>query len=72
MYGDFSRLTFAPDKHFSAVLSQQGRVTLDSDVNEQALLVQHFLRTLAADVIGPHGGPGQSFAIRLEVESKTI
>ncbi len=72
MYGDFSRLTFAPDKHFSAVLSQQGRVTLDSDANEQALLVQHFLRTLAADIIGPHGGPGQSFAIRLEVESKTI
>ncbi|WP_322755331.1 DUF6519 domain-containing protein [Frankia sp. Cas3] len=72
MYGDFSRLTFAPDKHFSAVLSQQGRVTLDSDVNEQALLVQHFLRTLAADVIGPHGGPEKSFAIKLEMAGNTI
>ncbi|WP_322780277.1 DUF6519 domain-containing protein [Frankia sp. Cas4] len=72
MYGDFSRLTFAPDKHFSAVLSQQGRVTLDSDVNEQALLVQHFLRTLAADIIGPHGGPDQGFTIGLDTGDSAI
>jgi Family of unknown function (DUF6519) len=56
MYGDFSRLTFAPEKHFSAVLVQQGRVMLDADANEQTAVTLHYLRQLAADVIGPYGG----------------
>jgi hypothetical protein len=45
------------------VLMQQGRVQLDADWNEQADILLHYLRTLAADLIGPHGGPGDSFAI---------
>ncbi len=62
MYGDFSRLTFAPEKHFSAVLVQQGRVMLDADANEQTAVTLHYLRRLAADVIGPFGGPGPATA----------
>ena len=57
MKGDFSRDTFDPAKHFTRVLMQQGRVLLDSDWNEQTSLLLHYLRTLAADIIGPHGGP---------------
>ncbi|MFD9567941.1 DUF6519 domain-containing protein [Streptomyces sp. NPDC059994] len=52
MQGDFSRVTFDPDRHFSAVLSQQGRVQLDSEINEQSAILQYYLRTLAADVLG--------------------
>lgn len=64
MQGDFSRLTFDPSRHFSRVLLQQGRVQLDSDWNEQSDIVLHHLRTLAADMIGPHGGPaGDGFRI---------
>ncbi|NDJ78013.1 MAG: hypothetical protein GYB65_17315 [Chloroflexi bacterium] len=63
MTGDFSRRTFDPGKHFSRVLLQQGRVLLDSDWNEQTSILLHFLRTLARDIIGPHGGPGDSFQI---------
>jgi Family of unknown function (DUF6519) len=64
MYGDFSRLTFDSAKHYSAVLIQQGRVLLDSDYNEQAAILLHQLRTTAADLIGPHGGPaGDGFKI---------
>jgi hypothetical protein len=36
---------------------QQGRVQLDADWNEQASITQHYLRTLARDLIGPYGGP---------------
>ena len=36
MKGDFSRLTFRPDQHYSRVLQQQGRPQLDADWNEQA------------------------------------
>ncbi|MGW8375363.1 DUF6519 domain-containing protein [Streptomyces sp. ODS28] len=63
MHGDFSRLTFAPARHYSAVLVQQGRVQLDADANEQSALVNHFLRRLAADLIGPYGGTDDAFKI---------
>ena len=36
MKGDFTRLTFQPEKHYSSVRLQQGRVQLDADWNEQA------------------------------------
>jgi hypothetical protein len=57
MKGDFTRDTFDPLKHFSRVLMQQGRVTLDADHNEQTAILLHCLRTLAKDLIGPFGVP---------------
>ena len=57
--GDVSRDSFDPIKRFSRVLMQQGRVQLDSDWNEQTDILLHYLRSLAADLIGPHGGSGQ-------------
>ena len=57
LYGDYSRLTFAPEKHYSSVLVQQGRVTLDADVNEQTAIIRHWLRQLTLDLVGPHGAP---------------
>ena len=57
MKGDFTRVTFDPIKHFSRVLMQQGRVTLDADSNEQSAILLHYLRNLAKDIIGPYGAP---------------
>ncbi|HSQ24616.1 MAG TPA: DUF6519 domain-containing protein, partial [Pyrinomonadaceae bacterium] len=57
MKGDFTRVTFDPAKHYSRVLMQQGRVQLDADWNEQAAILLHYLQALAADLIGPFGGP---------------
>jgi len=37
---------------------QQGRVQLDADWNEQAAILFHYLRSSAADIIGPFGRPG--------------
>jgi hypothetical protein len=56
MYGDFSRMTFSRAKAYTAVWSQQGRVQLDSDANEQAAIVLDWLRTFAFDFIGAFGG----------------
>src|SRR5215813_2735881 len=56
--GDFSRDSYDPVKRFSRVLMQQGRVQLDADWNEQSDILLHYLRSLAADLIGPHGGSG--------------
>ena len=57
MRGDFTRLPFRPEHHFSGVYQQQGRVQLDSDWNEQLAIEHHVLRTTTADVIGPAGAP---------------
>ncbi|MDR4484422.1 MAG: DUF6519 domain-containing protein [Nitrospirales bacterium] len=71
MKGDFSRNTFDPGKHFSRVLLQQGRVQLDADSNEQTAILLHYLRTLAADLIGPSAGPAGSdgFKIKSSIEN---
>jgi hypothetical protein len=63
MHGDFTRNTFDWRNHFTRVLMQQGRVQLDADWNEQAAILLHYLRALAADVIGPHGGSNGAFQI---------
>ncbi|MBT2369865.1 hypothetical protein J7E88_32490 [Streptomyces sp. ISL-10] len=60
MHADFSRVTFDPARRFSAVLSQQGRVQLDSEINEQSAILLHYLRTLAADLLGPAAYPSDA------------
>jgi len=69
MKGDFSRITFDPANHFSSVLLQQGRVTLDADPNEQASILLHYVRTLARDLIGAYGGPFDNLGFELSVDS---
>src|SRR3954467_13596357 len=63
MNGDFSRDSFDRRHRFSRVLLQQGRVLLDADWNEQTSILLHYIRSLAADLIGPHGGPGDGFRL---------
>lgn len=57
MKGDFSRQTFVPEKHYSAVLLQQGRVQLDADWNESHAIQEHRSEAMARDVIGFSGAP---------------
>ncbi|SOD67368.1 hypothetical protein SAMN06297387_13033 [Streptomyces zhaozhouensis] len=57
MHADLSRITFQPERHYSAVVAQQGRVQLDADVNEQAAIQLHQARTATVDLVGRHAGP---------------
>ena len=50
--------SFDPLKHFSRVLMQQGAVQRDADWNEQAAILQHLVRRLAANVFPDGGGRG--------------
>ena len=72
MKGDFSRNTFDPEKFFTRVLMQQGRVQVDADWNEQVSILLHYMRTLATDLMGPHGGPGVGFKIDKEHPKGTL
>ena len=63
MHGDFSLNPLAYRDNVSRVLYQQGRVQLDSDVNELTETLLRATRALAVDTIGPHGGVDNSFQI---------
>lgn len=57
MKADFSRMTFAGDKHYRRVLMQQGRVEVDADPNEQVAIDAHLSELTNTDVIGAAGYP---------------
>jgi hypothetical protein len=57
MKGDFTRLTFRKEKHYSSVRRQQGRIDLDADGNEQVDITAYRSETEALDVIGLCGAP---------------
>jgi hypothetical protein len=66
MHADLSRSTFRPERHYSAVIAQQGRVQLDADLNEQSAIDLHRARTLTADLIGQHGGPRDATGFHIQ------
>src|ERR1700674_2750531 len=57
MKGDFTRFTFEPKKHLSAVLKQQGRVDLDADWNELIDILSYRMSQQTIDTIGGTGVP---------------
>ncbi|HMM42624.1 MAG TPA: DUF6519 domain-containing protein [Thermomicrobiales bacterium] len=57
MKGDFSRRTFDPADHYSAVLQEQGRMLTDADLEEEHRILAHRIETEALDLIGGCGGP---------------
>ncbi|MBC8737660.1 hypothetical protein F6X40_12710 [Paraburkholderia sp. UCT31] len=62
---DISRDSFDPGNGFSRVVWQQGRVQLDADLNEQASIMLHTLRTMMVDLTGRHGGPVAACGFRV-------
>jgi hypothetical protein len=70
MQGDFSLNPLAYRDGVSRILSQQGRVQLDSDINAQTESLLRFLRGLAVDVIGAHGGVGNAFKLEITEPKK--
>ncbi|WP_299495240.1 DUF6519 domain-containing protein [uncultured Shewanella sp.] len=68
MSGDFSRFTFDPQKNYSKVLMQQGRVILDADWNEMQSIIsnqtQHLVNDLVGDVAYPTNDPAFTPQVR--------
>jgi hypothetical protein len=52
MAGDYTRLSFRPERDFSALLKQQGRVDLDADWNELVDIFRRRIWTETVDLIG--------------------
>ena len=74
MKGDFTRVTFRPERHYSGVRMQQGRVQLDADWNEQLDIQAYRDRATALDVIGHSGAPkgGGSFRVSLTPDAQDL
>src|SRR4051795_10923192 len=60
---DISRKLFQPAKHYAGAVYQQGRVTLDSDQNENNLLAGEELQRLIAEAICSGGSPNGGVTI---------
>ncbi|WP_233841158.1 DUF6519 domain-containing protein [Dyella sp. 2HG41-7] len=67
MKGDFSRIRFEPNKHYTDVLDQQGRVAYDADHNEQRFIDGHRRTAQTIDTIGPYGAPMQDAGFAISV-----
>ncbi|NQZ10618.1 MAG: hypothetical protein HRT35_25990 [Algicola sp.] len=68
MSGDFSRVTFDPQKAYTQVLMQQGRVILDADWNEMQAIQNRKNETLVEDLIGSVAFPVKKPAFSAHVQ----
>jgi hypothetical protein len=73
MKGDFTRFSYNPSQHYSGVLMQQGRVSLDADWNEQVSIQTHRQELEAIDLVGQNGAPasGGGFAVTVSADGVT-
>jgi hypothetical protein len=67
-----SRDTFDPQKHFSSVRMQQGRVQIDADSNEQIDIVNYRVNTEASDVIGLCGAPMGNAGFQIQARREEV
>ena len=57
MHGDFSRWTFDPVSGDRGVLSFQGRIVLDQDLNKQWDILDYLRQRRTTHIVGPCGAP---------------
>jgi DNA-binding MarR family transcriptional regulator len=67
---DISRFLFQPQKRYSSVRMQQGRVVLDSDWNESERIDDEEARRILAETVCAKGTPNEGFLVRRITEAK--
>ena len=74
MKADLSRHSFRQRNHYTKVLSEQGRLTIDADSNEQLHIQAYLDRTTNVDVIGRCGAPvtGGGFALAPTADGRDL
>jgi Family of unknown function (DUF6519) len=63
MSSDRARVSYDPKRDYRSVVAQQGRVTLEADVNEAQEIAGEILRTETIDIVGPCGTPDDGYKI---------
>jgi hypothetical protein len=72
MKGDFTRLSYRPNKHYTNVLKQQGRVDLDSDWNEHVQMQEHLGKMRTLDIIGEYGCPENDDGFEVDFDPNVL
>jgi hypothetical protein len=63
MSNDRARLSFDATRRYRSVVAQQGRVTLEADVNEAQIIASENLIAETLDIVGPAGTPDDGFKV---------
>ena len=63
MATDVARLSFDPARHYTGVVPQQGRVSLEAEQNEQRIIDAEERRRELLDIVGPAGTPDNGYAV---------
>ena len=69
MHGDISRWTFDPASGDRGVVTFQGRIVLDQDLNKQWQIADHLRAHHTADIVGPCGAPEADAGFAITVSS---
>jgi Family of unknown function (DUF6519) len=63
---DRARISYDKTREYRSVVAQQGRVTLEADVNEEAIIASEALRYETIDIIGPTGTPDNGYLVSVD------
>ncbi|MGA2047770.1 MAG: DUF6519 domain-containing protein, partial [Terracidiphilus sp.] len=63
MASDRARISYDKSRNYRSVVAQQGRVTLEADVNEAAWIAGDALRLETIDIVGPVGTPDNGYQV---------
>lgn len=63
MTSDRARISWDRTREWRSVVAQQGRVTLEADVNEASTIAQEGRREEILDIVGPTGTPDNGYAV---------
>ena len=66
MGSDRARISFDRTREYRSLVAQQGRVTLEADVNEQTVIASEALRLETIDLIGPTGTPDNGYLVSVD------
>src|SRR5260370_4450254 len=63
MAGDRARVSYDPTRKWRGAIAQQGRVTVEADINEAATIADERDRLTTLDVVGPVGTPDGGYTV---------
>jgi uncharacterized protein DUF6519 len=69
---DRARISFDKSRGYRSVVAQQGRVTLEADVNEQAMIAGEALRKETIDVVGNAGTPDNGYQVSIDANNNLM
>ncbi len=63
MASDRARISYDPTRAWRSVVAQQGRVSLEADLNEASSIAQEGRRAEIIDIVGPTGTPDDGYKV---------